>query len=565
MKATDNDDGGGRHVLPGRNVKRRRRAAGLALSFLAGVSSGLPAATYDVEHNFRLRPGGNVVPRVTATYYAHSYIRERRDDCEDFAVEPAQGAAFNPYGRDILKDRRGRVRNKGVDGRYRDVTNGATPVPAAGLSESVRAFTAGCRSWADAHCEIEVDSFGAGDRVTGTIRAWGEATAALRPPRRSKAYAFSMTLVEAQGGRMMRNGNIRWRRTVRDLVAGRANSRRQVDPIDFTVHDLVTGEEHTGRLYSVVIDVRKAGGGGFTWAEDVVEVSAHDLDFKIEFPSKLTSLQGGLDLQVRGGRVTVSNATGHYAGVLPPVGTRVPFDFPLEDEEEFDYDLGDFDGHDLEVNLEFSGAGEAEEERAADPELTVVPASTPSRAPALTLSWPPQNCPVVVQQCTNLRNWADLPLTEPVLRNGMHTLTVPVDPERSAFFRLRTEEAEVIDRDGPKCEAQGFCGEPMILVQFSEPVDPRSARDPFHYLVLREGGEVLPPPEVQLLAPDAAVLFLAEPLQPGVPYRLLLPGGITDLAGNPMRPEYLLPVECDTGPGRPPGEGLPPRLDPRVP
>jgi hypothetical protein len=45
--------------------------------------------------------------------------------------------------------------------------------------------------------------------VTGTIRAWGEAKAALRPPRRSKAYAFSVTLLEVQGGRAMRNGNIR--------------------------------------------------------------------------------------------------------------------------------------------------------------------------------------------------------------------------------------------------------------------------------------------------------------------------------------------------------------------
>jgi hypothetical protein len=301
MNKTSEQNSGGVRVGPkGRGEGRRviaRRCAALAL--MAVVTQAAGAASYDVEHSFRLRPGGNVVPRVTATYYAHSYIQERRGDCQDFAVAPAQEAAFNPYGRDKLRDRKGQVRNRGSDGRYRDVTNGSLAVPAAGIDERIRAFTAGCLSWADANSVIKVDPLVAGGQVTGTIRAWGDARAALRPPRRSKAYAFSMTLVEAQGGRALRNGNIRWGRVVRDIVSGRANQRRQVDPIEYSVTDLVTGEVHEGTLYSVVIDVLEAGGGGFTWEQDVVELTARDADFKIEFPSKLTKLQGVLDLQVR--------------------------------------------------------------------------------------------------------------------------------------------------------------------------------------------------------------------------------------------------------------------------
>ncbi|NIP97777.1 MAG: hypothetical protein GWO24_31840 [Akkermansiaceae bacterium] len=69
--------------------------------------------------------------------------------------------------------------------------------------------------------------------------------------------------------------------TVRDLMAGRASAWRQVEPVDYTVTDRV-------------------------------ELTARDANFKIEFPGKLTSLQGGLDLQVRNGEVTVSHATGLY-------------------------------------------------------------------------------------------------------------------------------------------------------------------------------------------------------------------------------------------------------------
>ena len=536
-----------------------RRVSTLALTAVLAQSAS--AGKYDVEHTFRLRPGGNVVPRVTATYYAHSYIQEKKPACEDFAVEPAQGAAFNPYGRDILRNRRGRVRNRGVDGRYRDVTNGSIAVGAGGLKERIQAFTSGCLSWADANASIQVDALSAGGQVTGTIRAWGEATAALRPPRRSKAYAFSMTMVEAQGGRAMRNGNIRWGRRVSDLVGGRTNSRRQVDPVDYTVTDLVTGEVHTGTLYTVTIDILKAGGGGFVWDKDEVEVTAADLDFKIEFPTALTSLQGKLDLRVRNGEVTHSESTGTYAGVLPPVGARIPLTFPLADTEEFDYNLGDFDGHDLNVNLEFSGAGETEEAKAADPEITIVPRSGILPSEALTLTFPPQNVPVVLQQSTDLSVWDDTDIThvERSFENGLETLTVPVEPGRSLFFRLQTQEDHVTDITAPKFLAEGICGEPIVLINFTEAMNPGPAQDPFHYLVVDQFGQPNQVLDAQMLAPDSVLLFLEQPLQFGLPYQAVILGGMSDLAGNEMRPDYVVPVHCQDGQPFPP-EGANPGL-----
>lgn len=527
-----------------------RRAATLAITALVIPSAF--AAKYDVKHNFRLRPGGNVVPLVTATHYAHSYIVEKKDDCMDFAVSPTQGAAFNPYGRDILRNSRGRVRNKGIDGRYRDVTNGSTVVGAAGINQTFGAFTLGCLSWADANASVQVNPLSAGGRVSGTIRAWGEATAALRPPRRSKAYAFSMTLVEAQGGRAMRNGNIRWGRVVRDLVGGRAGSRRQVDPVDYTVTDKVTGKVHTGTLYTVTIDILKRGGGGFLWENDKVEITNQDLDFYIEFPTALTSLQGKLDLRVRKGVVTHSEATGTYAGKLPPVGTRIPIELDLPNTEDFDYDLGDFEGHDLEVDLDFSGAGETEEAKAADPEMIVTRMHNVDD-PSVTLTFPPQNVPLVVQQSTNLSVWDDTDivhvLTEPTV-NGMHHVTIPVDPAASTFFRIKTEEDFVTDLDAPKFLAEAVCGQPMVLINFTEPVIPELATDPFLYMVVDPQGQNNQVLDAQMLAPDAVMLFLQRPIQPELQLQAVILGGIADLAGNEMRQNYAVPIDCQPLPNR---------------
>jgi hypothetical protein len=317
-----------------------------------------------------------------------------------------------------------------------------------------------------------------------------------------------MTLVEAQGGRAMRNGNIRWGRRVSDLVGGRTNSRRQVDPVDFTVTDLVTGRVHTGTLYTVTIDILKAGGGGFVWDKDEVEVTAADLDFKIEFPTALTSLQGKLDLRVRGGEVTHS-----------------------------------------------------EEAKAADPDLTIVPRSGITPSEALTLAYPPQNVPVILQQSTDLSVWDDTDIThvERSFENGMETLTVPVESGRSLFFRLQTQEDHVPDTTAPKFLAEGICGEPIVLINFTEAMNPESAQDPFLYLVVDQFGQPNQVLDAQMLAPDTAILFLQQPLQPEFQDQAVILGGMSDLAGNEMRPDYVVPVHCQDGQPFPP-KGENPRL-----
>lgn len=204
------------------------------------------------------------------------------------------------------------------------------------------------------------------------------------------------------------------------------------------------------------------------------------------------------------------------------------------------------------------------EERAADPHLTVIPGRGTTPTEGVTLTFPPQNCPVVLQQSANLSVWDDTDIVHVVqsFENGMEVLTVPVEPGRSLFFRLQTQEDQVTDINAPKFLAEGICGEPLVLINFTEAVDPAAAQDPFLYMVLDDNGQPNQVLDAQMLAPGTVILFLQEPLQPSLQLQAVVLGGITDLAGNQMRPNYVVPIDCQADHPLPPGgenPGLPPR------
>ncbi len=161
--------------------------------------------------------------------------------------------------------------------------------------------------------------------------------------------------------------------------------------MDYTVTDLVTGEQHRGTLLSISMDMLSQSlGGGITWDSNRVEISATDLNFNIELPGRFTSLTGRLDLQIRGGVVASSTASGIYAGNVPPVGTPVPLAFDLVNDIEFDYDLTSLTpaGNDVDVEIEMYGSGEAVDEKGFDEVELTMSAVTPDGDRALTVSWP---------------------------------------------------------------------------------------------------------------------------------------------------------------------------------
>lgn len=519
------------------------RAAVLAMCLLA--ASSVRAANYDVQHNFRLRPGGNVVPQVQAVYYAHAWAQTSKPDCARSDVvpkAPPQPLGWNPFGRDRLTARFGVRNSGGVDSQL-----GRQNVGAGGLPRTTWTATAACGATRGvANSQITVNPFGAGTPVTGTIRAFGSATAVAPPPRSAAAYAFSMAMVEARGGRQMRNGTIRWGKVVRDVVSGQAQARRQVDPVDYTVQDLATGEVFQGTLYSVDMEITNSPSGGFIWESNQVQIVAQNVTFRVSFPSPLTSLQGKLDVQVQNGVVVGSTGAGFFAGSAPPVGATVPLTFAVPNEIEFDYDLGDFNGNDLDVGIDMYGAGEASEQAATDePSLTI----TRLDDSVLTVEYYLTERPYVLQSSPTVdpqAPWADV-TAPPMILEDRVIYHLPLDPTAPAlFFRLRGEGGTG-DTTPPSFTVLPQCGAPMLLVEFSEPVEPLSAMHLAHYSLMS-----MPPLPIEVFAaelvgPETVMLQVAPPLQPGFTYVLQVQG-VSDLAGNAIPPGTTTTFTCGSGP-----------------
>jgi hypothetical protein len=56
--------------------------------------------------------------------------------------------------------------------------------------------------------------------------------------------------------------------------------------------------------------------------------------------------------------VTEATATGRFSSYAPTLGAPL-VNFGFSNDLTFNYDLGEFEGHDLDVLLDFTGSGEA--------------------------------------------------------------------------------------------------------------------------------------------------------------------------------------------------------------
>ncbi|CAH1076227.1 hypothetical protein [Candidatus Nitrotoga sp. 1052] len=356
------------------------RVGGLiAVCILAAASmqSGVAAVITDrkdfkVTHQFRLEPGGTVVPRVTAYYFDHAWVRDPnlRSD-----VNPAvQPPGFDPAGFD-RSDSIGRVSNSSANGNNNGLVNrGSFAVPATGIAFPPGAVTTanvppGPNS-AQANSRFGVSPFGVGGAVSGAIQVDGFAQAVFdtvtRQPSPSEAYAFGFAQVTANGGTKLKNGNIQWRPDIRATIAGAAaagnlrkeNVRRAKDPIDFQVTDLVTGEILSGTLLDITLDM--FGEGDFLWdsAAGLFKTNAENLLFSIVIDSPYTLQTGNLMMEILDGVVVTADDSGMFEGILPLIGTSGELTIPLG-EITLDYNFGDFGGHELDVTIDFSGSGQA--------------------------------------------------------------------------------------------------------------------------------------------------------------------------------------------------------------
>jgi hypothetical protein len=327
------------------------KTSSLGLAVLVSLA-GLPLAAtaapvpYDVSHRFRILPGGNVVPVVTAATFQHAWVH---DPGLRFQVTPAaQPPGFRNDGREFVAGN-GQIGQFGLGVPLNEVT---TNIPAAGLvvPRSTANVPAPNNS-AQANSDVTVNAFGVGGAVSGTLRVHGFADAVVR----RDAYAFSSARVIAQGANRGAGGIV-WRPAVQSgTLAG--GSWGIFDPIAFEMFDLLTDQLLAeGTLLEIVGD----GDGTIAWDSDTFSLNAMNARFSIEIPGMFTSQQGSLELEVSAGQVTLATATGLFAGLsLPSIGSPGTFSMPLPSEFVLDYDLDPTQDRDVNVTFDFSGGGSA--------------------------------------------------------------------------------------------------------------------------------------------------------------------------------------------------------------
>lgn len=417
------------------------------LALLATGTSQTRAGHYEVKKNFELQPQATAGISVRSITYCHAFAFDKPRDaalCECSDVEPAaQPADFDPFRKSILAGYNSTVvKNQTVDAngkmKWLVANTNMTPFGALGGEESFEALADLCPSFAKSGATVKVDAFIGTNRITGTVGVTGT-NFVVRYNQFHKSYAFSMAMMEVQGSNMVR-GKIKpgpiFRKTAKG-PGGPGGCQHQNDPVTFRVRNRLTRAVTTGSLFRFTMETLPGAFGDVFWESNTVHIGVSDLSFRLALPGPYTTETGHLQLEVRGGAVLQAEASGIYAGVLPPVGTAVPFQFALDNGQSFSYDLTSIAGTNADVALDLAAAGEVYEEYAADEppmSLTV----TPNHA---FVSWPVSVAPWQLQSRSSFGTntpWADV-AARPMILDDQQIVPVP-SAEPAQFFRLRREE-----------------------------------------------------------------------------------------------------------------------------
>jgi hypothetical protein len=304
----------------------------------------IATSSYFVQHNFFIFPGGNLLPSVRGRWYDHAWVREPGRAVAQ--VNPVvQPGVWGPFARDWLVFG-GLVFNGG--GVF---ANRGTAVFGAGGGARVDTATVPPGpSQAFARSTIVVNPYGPGGPVSGFVRSDGFAQAFVPFGGRAEAWSFSTATVEVRGRRWF-FGRILWGPTIRDTVSGSASARaeRRRDPIVVRVRDNAGNVTLESNLLE--IDTQLHGDGEMNFENGQMFIGAPGADFKVNMTSPFTLQQGTIDLQVRDGTVVVSESTGVFAGMIPPVGTPVPIVFTMPPQIEIDYQLPQGPAEDVEFDM----------------------------------------------------------------------------------------------------------------------------------------------------------------------------------------------------------------------
>lgn len=293
----------------------------IALSILVGCAlsaSGAWVTQYDVQHTFDITFRGANAPNIVRGF----------DSGEAYATSPV-GTDFDLYNNPGFVPPR--------------VDNAMAAVPFA---------------QADAHSSVA----GAivGNRLTGSTRAWGSASASQPPTGGAFAYASSKAgLVAVQQVRIPFWGIV-WRPDFYSIVGGSASAVVPPpvhDPISFEVFDLGGNLLLDGSLLNIVSDNTL----GVEWdSSDILHFNnVQQGKFRIDMDSSYIDPadRGTLFVEFAGGVLVAASDTGRFDNLLPSIGTAGPFSIDIG-ELDFEVTLIDF-GTDVNAHLNLDGSGGA--------------------------------------------------------------------------------------------------------------------------------------------------------------------------------------------------------------
>lgn len=321
------------------------------------IAQSAIAFEYQVKHDFRLLPiavGPNPTPPTASwKHIEHTWAIDMLTPAHDWDVTPGAvlPGGFDAFGRD--RERRdGQPLNLPRIGGPGALLNPVvTPIPVGGpwaQLSSVTSTDAGATANANSRINIITNPGDYTAPLVGSHEVFGSGLA----PGPPSCYGFSWSQVEVRGAIM--RGGVFWKPTIKMTNPISASGR---DPINFRAFDLDTQTWIDGNLFDVDWTIND---GTVNWENNVMHVDAESIDFHMQLASQYIPLaqQGTADLIIHGGTVMQSNDTGIWDGLLPSAGTVGPFTFTMPNEILFEFDLGDFGGHPMLSEFEFSASDE---------------------------------------------------------------------------------------------------------------------------------------------------------------------------------------------------------------
>ncbi len=308
--------------------------------------------TPSVEHQVRLTiPDAADFTGFEWNYFLHSWAREFDADDEDSTVNPKQGDGFDGFGREFINlDGNGGVSQLNNPGysiilalQDGDIPDEGDPALSGLDRADTRILNGGSKATALAEFEISPRN---GNIASAKYSASGTACAevGILSPERAEAYSFAYSNVTlAAGFRDRVTGQIRTQARSVGVPVGTETTdsdRTWWDPAFVTIVDPSTGDILLREmLMSNVLSLHD--GGSFLWEDGLLSLDAENADFTINIIGAFTAQEGQLELSIRDGRVVVSNDSGIFDGILPPLGFDQMIELAVGDFT-LDFDMGDF-------------------------------------------------------------------------------------------------------------------------------------------------------------------------------------------------------------------------------